>query len=76
MDNSGVFISLWGLQLSLVLTLLLLPKLCQCRCCVRSSFRLLRCFIWGPILRTFILTFLELAFCACLNLVFVRLLLF
>lgn len=72
MDNSGVFISIWFFLLSFVLVLLVSRKICKCLCCQRSSSRLLRCVIWGPILRTFLVTFLELGFCAFINIVFVR----
>ena len=75
MDNSGVFISIWLFLLFFVMTLLISRKICNCLCCVRSSNRLLRCVIWGPILRTFLVTFLELGFCAYINMVSVRTLL-
>ena len=72
MDNSGVFISLWLFLLLFVLLLLLFRKMCRCQCCFRSSSRLLRCVIWGPVLRTLLVTSLELAFSAYINILFVR----
>ena len=72
MDNSGIFISIWMFHIFFVLVLLLAQYICRCMCCKRSSTRLLRCIIWGPILRTFIGTFLELGFCAYINIIFVR----
>ena len=71
MDNSGVFISIWIVLFFFVVNLLIARKVCKCRCCFRTSTRLLRCVIWGPVLRTFIVTFLELAFCSYINVVFV-----
>ena len=71
MDNSGVFISLWIFLLFFVIILLISRQICKCICCVRSSARLLRCVIWGPILRTFLVTFLELGFCAYINIFYV-----
>ena len=67
MDNSGPFISIWIFLLFFVLVLLISRKICRCQCCFRSSSRLLRCVIWGPILRTFLITSLELGFCAYIN---------
>ena len=72
MDNSGVFISIWIFHLFFVVILLISRKICKSKCCFRSSSRLLRCVIWGPIIRTFLVTFLELGFCAYINVVYVR----
>ena len=71
MDNSGVFISIWIMLLLFVVFLIILRSLCKRTCCHKKSNRLLRCVIWGPILRTFIETFLDLGLCSYINIIFV-----
>ena len=69
MDNSGVFISLWIFLLFFVIILLISRQIWNVSAV--SALLSVCCVIWGPILRTFLVTFLELGFCAYINIFYV-----
>ena len=73
LDNSGVFVATWFILLIILLSFYLAGKLF--RCCQKASKTVIKCFVWSPILRTFIETFLELGLCSTVNLLNVLILL-
>ena len=75
LDNSGVFIATWVLLFLFLLFALSLQKISKRggKCCKWMTHRMVHCVVWSPILRTFIETFLELGFCAFINVVYVSL---
>ena len=73
LDNSGVFVLTWVALFSFLFVALLLRKSCERsgKCCQSVTNRMVHCVVWSPILRTFIETFVELGFCAFLNILYV-----